>query len=469
MVAMLMMTGLLAIPVLAVPGNMYTVSYYPNNGDDSLPAAMVGPFLNTGDPLDASGAFTIAGIEELGYEKAGYRFIDWNTEEDGNGQAYSPGCLVWNIGPAGGNLKLYAQWEELPDYTVSYHPNNGDETIPAAIFGPFVITTDEFDASGAFVISDIKDLGYTKEDYEFDCWNTKEDGSGDSYYPGTLVWNLTDEDNSTVHLYAQWTKKQQYVLSYHPNNGRDIPAALYGPFEVGSQFQMEDPEELGYDKPGYYFNNWNTEADGTGTAYAPGEAVTLEAYAGEVVHLYAQWTPYYIVSYHPNNGNDTIPAMLIGPIEIGGTFQLAAIEDTGFTKAGYKFIGWNTKANGTGIQYQAGEAVKDLSQKAGSFAHLYAQWTKKSANTLKVSPASKTYKRAKLTTAKVFKIKAKYAKGKVTYTLDNKAKKANIKVTKNGKVTVPKYCKRGTYKITVKAAGTNDYNPGTKIVKISVK
>ena len=93
----------------------------------------------------------------------------------------------------------------------------------------------------------------------------------------------------------------------------------------------------------------------------------------------------------------------------------------------------------------------------------------KSSNTLTISPKKKTVKRAKLTKAKSFKITAKNAKGKVTYTALKKAKKAGIKVTKKGKVTIPKNCRKGTYKIKVRAAGNKKFKAKTLYTVITVK
>ena len=90
-------------------------------------------------------------------------------------------------------------------------------------------------------------------------------------------------------------------------------------------------------------------------------------------------------------------------------------------------------------------------------------------NPLTVSPTSKTYKQTALKSAASFTIKATKAQGKVTYTRDAKAKKAKIKVTSKGKVTIPKNCKKGTYRITVKAKGNKNYKAGTKTVTIRIK
>ena len=53
-------------------------------------------------------------------------------------------------------------------------------------------------------------------------------------------------------------------------------------------------------RPGYTFAGWNTAANGTGTAYAPGATFTITANTT----LYAQWTalPTYTVTYDANGG-----------------------------------------------------------------------------------------------------------------------------------------------------------------------
>lgn len=92
----------------------------------------------------------------------------------------------------------------------------------------------------------------------------------------------------------------------------------------------------------------------------------------------------------------------------------------------------------------------------------------RAAQKLTVKKAGKRYKVSTLKKAKKsFALGAK-AQGKVSYTLSKKAKKAGIKVSKAGKVTVKKGTKRGTYKITVRAAGTANYKAASKVVTVEV-
>ena len=45
-----------------------------------------------------------------------------------------------------------------------------------------------------------------------------------------------------------------------------------------------------------------------------------------------------------------------------------------FTKTGYTFTGWNTKADGTGTHYDEGQTVSNLLSEQGAQVTLYAQW-----------------------------------------------------------------------------------------------
>ena len=67
---------------------------------------------------------------------------------------------------------------------------------------------DGFMGDQVFMYGEIGDLianMYTRTDSNFIGWNTKEDGSGQSYTDGAMVKNLTDEADGIVILYAQWS------------------------------------------------------------------------------------------------------------------------------------------------------------------------------------------------------------------------------------------------------------------------
>ncbi len=47
-----------------------------------------------------------------------------------------------------------------------------------------------------------------------------------------------------------------------------------------------------------------------------------------------------------------------------------------FTKAYYKFVGWNTEPDGSGVSYKDGELVENLADENSDVIDLYAQWKK---------------------------------------------------------------------------------------------
>ncbi|MCL1847836.1 MAG: InlB B-repeat-containing protein, partial [Coriobacteriia bacterium] len=112
---------------------------------------------------------------------------------------------------------------------------------------------------------------------------------------------------------------------------------------------ISDPEEvtvLGvmFDNPGYTFLGWNTEADGSGTPYAPGEAFLMP---GDDVVLYAQWEE-AVIQYTINfklNGGELDGSTDDWYIIVAKGSLLTDPGDP--TKDGYQFEGWYTEVSNT--------------------------------------------------------------------------------------------------------------------------
>jgi len=120
---------------------------------------------------------------------------------------------------------------------------------------------------------------------------------------------------------------------------------------------------------GRIFNGWNTNAGGTGTSYAAGSSLTVNAN----VILYAQWVissgTTYTVTYNANGASGTVPAAQT--IEAG--INIAVAVQGGLTYSGRTFNGWNTNAGGTGTSYVAGSTLT-----VNANVTLYAQWVTES-------------------------------------------------------------------------------------------
>ncbi len=119
-------------------------------------------------------------------------------------------------------------------------------------------------------------------------------------------------------------------------------------------------------RPGYTFAGWNTSADGKGTDYAAGAGYTTDA----DLTLYAKWEPNkYTVTFDANTGTG-------GSGNVTATYdgQPPAISSSLPTKDGYTFAGYNTKQDGTGIDYYDASGASVGTWQEPRDTILYAQW-----------------------------------------------------------------------------------------------
>jgi|GEM_PF-3395508 len=128
---------------------------------------------------------TQVSIAQNGFTRPGYTFTGWNTKPQGNGTAYQPGDT---LDLPKGSITVYAQWKRNPDEQVIYEGNGATSGSTAT----------QTQVEGLNV--SLSQNGFTRPGYTFTGWNTKADGSGTSYQPGTSI----TIPNGTKVLYAQW-------------------------------------------------------------------------------------------------------------------------------------------------------------------------------------------------------------------------------------------------------------------------
>ena len=132
-----------------------------------------------------------------------------------------------------------------------------------------------------------------------------------------------------------------------------------------------------FTRDGYTFNGWNTKADGTGTQFEPGDKISVkQAFAldatGDVI-VYAQWKSNkapteYTVSFDKNGGAGDVSAITTENKKMTISWNKWKT----FSRPGYVFYGFNTKADGTGD----GGFVYDKQVSVSSDMTLFAQWEK---------------------------------------------------------------------------------------------
>ena len=145
-----------------------------------------------------------------------------------------------------------------------------------------------------------------------------------------------------------------WVLSYDAigTNGGVAPG-LPVTYTDGDEVTV-DENSGNYMKIGYVFDGWNTEADGTGTAYQPGDTFEI---TGDLT-LYAAWAvapPTYTVGYgFAGATGGTAPADPDSPYDAGD--RVTVLGNTGgLTRTGYSFDGWSTQPEGKGTHYEPGD------------------------------------------------------------------------------------------------------------------
>ena len=164
---------------------------------------------------------------------------------------------------------------------------------------------------------------------------------------------------------------QSYTVTYNSNT--PSPAVKTQTFYPGSS--IADAEALGFtSEDGKRFKEWNTEENGSGTAYKSGSTPAL---TGNLT-LYAQWANFKKVTYIINIESAADPSSMrndfyVQNYETGNplvTHTVAFPAFTSSTDAGkYTFCGWDTAENGSGTRYADG-ASPALTEDT----ILYAQW-----------------------------------------------------------------------------------------------
>ena len=323
----------------------------------------------------------------------GYTFDGWYTSQTG-GREITSSTIV------DGNITLYARWTKnpVPTYTVYYNANGGSGVPSNQVkTKDIVLTLSSVVPTKSYNISLNANGGsVSQRSISVSCnflgWNTDIDGTGEYYQPGSFYGN-----NSAVTLYAQWdiptagnlpeptngnhrfkgwftaptggTKitnsteitanitvyaqwmDEGYLISYDANGGINAPEShikkegitAYISNDIPSmEFTVTYYANGGFVSPSgknvyAEFNRWNTQNNGNGISYVPGEKYISDY----DVTLYAQWDL-------PTFGALPTP-----------------------TYEGYIFDGWYTSASGGELVEATDIVTSDIT--------VYAHWTRKTA------------------------------------------------------------------------------------------
>ena len=148
----------------------------------------------------------------------------------------------------------------LATYSISYNVNGGS--------GSFATQTKKINQT--IYLYSAKPV---RNGYSFLSWNTNAAGTGTNYNPGAAYTT-----NANLSLYAKW--RLNNTITYNANGGDNPPPKQEKQYQEAVTLTTLKPS-----RDGYAFVKWNTNADGTGTDYTPGQSYSTDA---DLV-LYAIW------------------------------------------------------------------------------------------------------------------------------------------------------------------------------------
>ena len=164
-----------------------------------------------------------------------------------------------------------------------------------------------------------------------------------------------------VNLYAVWGDKAGISLLFSPN-GKIVLSGMPGAITIASSGPVSIPR-LTPATTGYDFAGWTVNPDGSGTVYG----VDSEYNLTKTTTLYAKWTLKSVtMTLYPNNGvSDNVWATYSSAD--GPTFTITAANPS---RSDYRFMGWNTRADGSGTHYDVNKPYTFPTTNT----ILYAEW-----------------------------------------------------------------------------------------------
>ena len=333
--------------------NKYNIVYHNGNQEDSKIEYSFGADITNSGSYEPK--TRPAGVEP------DYTFVGWYQDPEGT----TPYNFEGKTMPAN-DIIVYAKWA-APTYTVKFDLNG------ATSGGAY---SDQTVEKGKLAT---KPTDPTRDGYTFAGWT--KNGS-----PFSFQTQITE--NTT--LTAQWISNEKYPLTYKSNNEKNAQQKDTEFYAVGAEAKVINvPESAEWEAPDGMekFLCWNTEADGSGTDYYPGDSFRMpENVTEEGTFLYAKWVPKrettlnYDLNYEVAGGERlygqttiTIPNK---PYSIGSNSDDPAQNDP--SREGYKFLGWSTQkilAENDKL-LKKGEQIQVDTIQENTDNVLYAQWQK---------------------------------------------------------------------------------------------
>ena len=339
------------------------------------------------------------------YNPGSYTLVGWYRVVNGKLDLYDFSTKVTE------KTDLQAVWRKSGIWYVKYDAENayqgrGTGTILGENGAPVsVVQLNTEYADGAMVVLEKAAEPAVGSEWQFVGWHIKGDETDTIYYPneGMIYRSAFADHNNVLTLEAVYEKLQKTSITYDANGGSgtltDGGSVVVGEnvtpltvtnntvdqIEINSEVILSSGE--GFVRDGYHLIGWSTSPARTANDFSPSANPSTDFVTDGQTHyvvddpngnvLYAVWERCYSITYRPNGGSGALEGLTPnGDGSYSETDILksesATITSEEYIRPGYRFIGWNTAADGSGTVYSAGQEIGQMTDDL----ILYAQWEK---------------------------------------------------------------------------------------------
>lgn len=366
--------------ISAFTRNMYGVQYMVNGGEAISPASRYYEYPLDGNPdtnpnFPHSSYAAAPSIIPTSYEfgkttktenNITYYFLGWYDNEAFAGEPFDP---TGKTMPAN-HLVLYAKWGQKP-LQVRFHSN----PQPESAWVPSDTYPGGIDRGLEVPYQDPKP-GQVPSGAEF----TSADDPNDDFFgwywyvnSALVKYNFAIAVDKDLDLYAVWGNPQLKV-TYNLNGGSGTAPVDSNEYKYFTKAYLL-PGTSVVPPENKVFLGWSLTADGSTGILSHSDYLIMDE--GKTLYArYGDTDTLTGLTYNANGGAGGTGGSGSYSVSLANNATTTVLElaATNISRAGYQFIGWDTKADGSGSLYRPGDEIMVDRLNATSENILYAQW-----------------------------------------------------------------------------------------------
>ena len=227
---------------------------------------------------------------------------------------------------------------------------------------------------------------YTLNHIAFDGNGATSDGMSSISYKDTDQWNVSNslekisyiyfDSNcfdcesiplTVTHTFLGWSLVPNGEIVYKLGDVIDLKSGNIGSITLYAVWSTEVVDLPAMNRHGYLLGAWTTDKVGFNVIGAVNDSYSV---TGDTT-LYAKWS---LISYSiVYDGNGATDGSTVDSTVHSALTQFPLVPNA-YVRQGYRFNGWNTKSDGSGIAYADKAIVSYIPSESNGVVTLYAQW-----------------------------------------------------------------------------------------------